>query len=423
MARRGTNLPAVGGYNQAVVLDAVRRGPEGLSRTELAERTGLSPQTVTNVARRLLGAGLIREGETVVRGPGKPRTLLHLEARGRLAVGVHIDPAVATYVLLDLEGTVLQHASTPTPSASRPDDVVALVARSVDALIEAAGVDRGAVLGIGLAAPGPIDVDEGVVLDPPMLPHWRHVPLRRSLSEATGLPVLLEKDVTAAVVAELWSGRDDRRAHFAFVYYGTGYGTGLVVAGEPVRGSSSNAGDAGHMTVSDRGGPCSCGRVGCVGDLITPHALARRAVEEGVLRPSDVSGAALAEALTSGDDVDMRLIEEAFRALVARADAGDGAASGILRTAATDLARAVVVLVNLLDLDTVVFGGPFWAPISRHVLEVLPEAVRSSRALVPKHPVRLEESRIGDDVAAVGAACLVLDHAFSPRPSALLLSA
>nr|WP_316304669.1 AAA family ATPase [Clavibacter michiganensis] len=75
---------------------------------------------------------------------------------------VHVDPAVITSVLLDLEGTVLRHVSSPTPSASRPDEVVALVARLVDGLIADAGVDRQAVLGVGLAAPGPIDVGAGL---------------------------------------------------------------------------------------------------------------------------------------------------------------------------------------------------------------------------------------------------------------------
>ena len=117
--RRGTNLPAVGGYNRSVVLDAVRREAAGLSRTEIAERTGLSPQAVTNVSRRLLDAGLIRESGTVISGPGKPRTMLQLEPGGSFALGVHVDPAVVTYVLLDLHGTVVAHAQTPTPSASK----------------------------------------------------------------------------------------------------------------------------------------------------------------------------------------------------------------------------------------------------------------------------------------------------------------
>lgn len=422
---RGTNLPAIGSYNRSVVLDAVRREGDGLSRTEIAERTGLSPQAVTNVSRRLLDAGLIRENGTVISGPGKPRTMLQLEARGRFAVGVHIDPAVLTFVLLDLEGTVVEHARELTPSASEPDEVVALMARAIDGLIVASGIERDLLLGVGIASPGPVDIGPGLVLDPPMMPLWRHVPLRRALSEATSLPVLLEKDVTACAVAELWlsQGGAGERSDFAFVYYGTGFGTGLVLGRDVLRGASANAGDAGHVMVDDRGHRCTCGRIGCVGELITPHALVREAVVTQVLVEGDVSDEALAEAATRGDGVDMRRIDEAFRALVAKADARDEGALRVLHGAGRHLARALVTIVNLLDLDEVVFGGPFWGPLSRHVLEVLPDALRDDPALIPKHPIRLVESTVGVDVAAVGAACLVLDQTFSPRPSALLIQA
>ncbi|WP_314102262.1 ROK family transcriptional regulator [uncultured Frigoribacterium sp.] len=421
--RRGTNLPAVGGYNRSVVLDAVRRESAGLSRTEIAERTGLSPQAVTNVSRRLLDAGLIRESGTVISGPGKPRTMLQLEPGGSFALGVHVDPAVVTYVLLDLHGTVVAHAQTPTPSASRPDEVVGLIARTVDGLVADSGVDRARLLGIGIAAPGPIDVEDGVVLDPPMLPRWRHVPLRRAIAEATGLPVLLEKDVAAAAVAELWFSDGASRRDFAFVYYGTGFGTGLVIGRDVVRGSSSNAGDSGHVTVASSGRRCTCGRIGCVGELITPHALVRQAVEAGVLTADDLRVDVLDAARSEGDPDDLHRIEEALVALAGKAADGDEGALEILHEAARHLARAVVVVLNLLDLAEVVFGGPFWHVVAPWVLQVLPESVRSSAALIAKHPIALEQSAIGTDVAAVGAACLVLDHAFSPRPSALLISA
>src|SRR3954468_8799970 len=87
---RGTNLPALGGYNQTLILDLVRRSREGISRVELAEQTGLSAQTISNVSRRLLDDGLIREGGKQIAGPGKPRTILHLEPTARYAVGVHL---------------------------------------------------------------------------------------------------------------------------------------------------------------------------------------------------------------------------------------------------------------------------------------------------------------------------------------------
>lgn len=202
--RRGANLPSIGGFNRTVVLDAVRRSPDGLSRVELASRTGLSAQTVSNVTRFLIEAGMIVESGTVVAGRGKPRTILRLEPGSRYAVGVHVDPAVVTYVLLDLAGTVVASSTTSTPTADDPSEVVRTIGSAVDGLIADAGVDVDGVLGVGIASPGPIDVDAGIVVDPPFLPRWRDVPLRDALAEATGHPVLLEKDVTAAAVGEMF---------------------------------------------------------------------------------------------------------------------------------------------------------------------------------------------------------------------------
>ncbi len=411
--RTGTNLPAIGGYNQAVVLDAIRRARDGLSRVEIAESTGLSAQTIGNVTRRLLEAGLVVETGTVSVGRGKPRTILQLRSQGSFAVGVHIDPAVITYVVLDLRGSVVAHSRTRTPSASRPDEVIRLMARSIRDLVDDSGVDRDLVIGVGIASPGPIDVAAGTVLDPPMLAGWQSVPLRASLSEATGLPVLLEKDVTAAAVAELWFATGTSRSDFAFVYYGTGFGTGLVVGREVIRGATSNAGDAGHISVDPDGPLCVCGRPGCVGDLITPRSLVRRAIDAGIVDEP---------ASATDHPADLAAVGRGLRELSERAGADDPAATSILRSAAVHLAHALVIIANLLDVDEFVFGGPFWDDIADVVLDVLPMAVEASPARVAHRSLSYSRSGIGEDVAAVGAACLVLDHAFSPRPSAMLIS-
>jgi predicted NBD/HSP70 family sugar kinase len=407
--RTGTNLPAVGEYNQTVVLDAIRRRPEGITRSEIAALTALSQMTVTNACRRLLDGGLVDEHGRRMSGPGKPAAVVKLNPGGGFAVGVHIDPAQVTYVLVDLSGTVRDHSRTGTPTAKGSNAVIAEMANAIEALIVGSAVDRSRILGIGIASPGPVNVDDGVVLNPPMMPNWHRVALRRSLAEATGLPVLLEKDTTAAVVAELWFADPGTSRDFAFMYYGTGLGTGLSVAGEVVRGVSSNAGDAGHMTVEPGGEACACGRRGCVGYITVPRTLVERAVRDGVLGSSDLD--------------DVVAVEASFGRLAALAAAGDPGANAILADAARSLARAIVVIVNLLDIDQVIFGGPFWAPISSAVLSALPDAVRGDPALIPSHPIRFSASAIPIDVAAVGAATLVLDNTFSPRPSALLLSA
>ncbi|MFJ3032840.1 ROK family protein [Curtobacterium pusillum] len=407
--RRGANLPSIGGFNRTVVLDAVRRSPDGLSRVELASRTGLSAQTVSNVTRFLIEAGMIAESGTIVSGRGKPRTILRLEAASRYAVGVHVDPAVVTYVLLDLAGTVVASSTTSTPTADDPSEVVRTIATAIDGLVRDAEVDTDAVLGVGIASPGPIDVDAGVVLDPPFLPRWRDVPLRDALSEATGYPVLLEKDVTAAVVGEMFLAGESSARNFAFVYFGTGFGVGLAVDHEPVRGVGSNAGDAGHIMVDQgalAGTPDSAGTRGEVGAAVAPDRLVQIARDRGL--PLDAPS-------------DVESVDRAWDGLAAAIDAGDPVAIGLAEDAGTVMGNAVVLIVNLLDIDRVVFGGPFWSRVASAALPAARAAIVESPLLVPKHPVVVDESDRGADVAAVGAACLVLDAALSPRASALLI--
>lgn len=408
--RRGANLPSIGGFNRTVVLDAVRRSPDGLSRVELASRTGLSAQTVSNVTRFLIEAGMIAESGTVVSGRGKPRTILRLEAGSRYAVGVHVDPAVVTYVLLDLAGTVVASSTTSTPTADDPSEVVRTIATAIDELVSGARVDVEAVLGVGIASPGPIDVDAGVVLDPPFLPRWRDVPLRDALAEATGYPVLLEKDVTAAVVGEMFLAGESSARNFAFVYFGTGFGVGLAVDHEPVRGVGSNAGDAGHIMVDQgslAGTPDGEGTRGEVGAAVAPDRLVHIAQARGLA--------------LGGAPADVAAVDRSWDALGAAIDAENPVAVGLAAEAGTVMGNAVVLIVNLLDIDRVVFGGPFWSRIASAALPAAREAIVGSPLLVPKHPVVVTESGRGADVAAVGAACLVLDAALSPRASTLLI--
>jgi predicted NBD/HSP70 family sugar kinase len=270
-------------------------------------------------------------------------------------------------------------------------------------------VDRSRVLGVGIAAPGPVDLDRGVVLDPPLLEGWHGVALRDALSQGTGLRVLLEKDVTAAAVAELWTSKGHERDNFVFFYYGTGVGVGLVLGHEAVRGSTSNAGDAGHIMIDPAGPKCTCGRRGCLGDSVIPRRLVELAIERGVFE-------------SPGRSLDTGLVDECFTSMAKLADAGDTQASLILDEMARRVAAAIVTIVNLLDVDRVVFGGPFWERVSGFLLQRLPELINSSSALATTHPIVVNGSTIGDDVAAVGAACLVLESALSPRPSTLLIS-
>ncbi|WP_345217095.1 ROK family transcriptional regulator [Georgenia halophila] len=399
---RGTNATQLGNFNETVILHAIRRA-DGVSRVELGKATGLSPQTVTNICRRLLDEGLLVEGEKTTGGLGKRRTQLHIDASARTALGAHIDPALTTVTTLDLVGKPIDVERFPTPDD--PEKAVAKIARVLKRLIAESGTDGVGVLGVGVGAPGPVDVARGVICDPPHLPNWRDVPVRDELAAQTGLPTVLEKDTIAAAVAETWAGTFTDGCSAIVLYLGTGIGAGLVIDGEVVRGTTHSAGEAGHLVVDPDGPPCACGLRGCINVAASPRALVEIATHKGVL-----------PAPGPDDNLDSRL-----GMLYDLADAGEPAAREIVRRGAAGVARAALTIGNLVDVSRVVLGGPYWPRMSAYILDAAPTALEAATAASPLHPVALGGTKVGENLGAIGAASLVLDHAYTPRPTRLVL--
>ncbi|MDJ0335547.1 ROK family transcriptional regulator [Salinibacterium sp. G-O1] len=399
----------MGDFNQSVILDAIRRAPTGLSRVELSKSTGLAPQTISNICRRLLDTELIVEAGRESTGPGKPRTMLRLNPEGRYALGVHLDPTFITIVMLDLTGSVVARERRRTPTVTNPEKIISQISSSLNKIIDRSGVPRDKIGGLGIAAPGPIDRDKGTVIDPPQLIGWHRVPLRDALAEATGLPAFLDKDVTAAAIAEMWAGGFNGVGSFIFFYMGTGIGAGLVVHDEVVRGSSNNAGEIGHIVTDPAGPPCFCGLRGCIAVSCLPQSLVQEAELLGVLDDTSMGS-------------DTHTIDARFTELCNAAADGNAVALEIIERSAVRISRAVAVVANVLDVDRIVFGGPFWKRLSELYLRRVPELLEEARVTRSIHRITVTGSELGEDVAAIGAACLILNHTLTPHPEALLLS-
>lgn len=399
-----SNLPQVAEFNSTVVLDAIRRSSAAISRAGVAEATGLAPQTVSDICQRLLDQGLIAEAGTVSNGPGRPRTTLELVPHSRYALGIHIDPAAITYVVLDLVGDIVAHASEETTAANDPDHVITTISARLERLVSDSGIDTARIVGLGIATPGSIDLRSGAVVNPYHLPDWHRVRLRDALTASTGLPVLLDKDVTAAAVAERWAGAALGQSDFAFLYLGTGIGVGSVSGDVVVRGSTANAGDIGHLGTGDGGPLCECGSHGCLGKACSPVHLNRLAVSAGVL---DDEG---------GPEDPISTLHH-FIDLCAHAENGHPAALAILTESAERMARALTAIAGLLDVDLIVLGGPAWTPVAEIYLPVLLRDVNRNFIMRDIHDVRIVGTAIGDEVGAVGAAALVLDQTFAASAS------
>ncbi|MEV5550927.1 ROK family protein [Streptomyces sp. NPDC052309] len=132
----GANLLALRTHNAALVLDLLRTaGTEGISRLELAERTGLTPQAVSKITARLREDGLAAEAGRRASTGGKPRTVLRLVPEAGHALGVHLDRDELRAVLVDLEGTVVGERRTPLDLGAGAEAVVEGVAREAEALV------------------------------------------------------------------------------------------------------------------------------------------------------------------------------------------------------------------------------------------------------------------------------------------------
>ncbi|WUS80590.1 ROK family transcriptional regulator [Streptomyces canus] len=365
----GANLLALRSHNTALVLDLLRgAGAEGISRLELAERTGLTPQAVSKITARLREDGLAVEAGHRASTGGKRRTVLRLVPGAGHAVGVHLDRDALRAVLVDLAGTVVAERCAALDLGAGADAVVEAVAGEVEALAKgvregdgtgAAGADAvaaeplSALLGVGVALPGPLDHTRGVLHRVTGFPEWDGFPLRDALARRLGVPVVVDKDTNAAALGLAVAGE---RGSFAYLHLGTGLGAGLVVDGAVHRGARTGAGEFGHQVVQLDGPPCGCGDRGCV------EALCLAAVARGDLA-------------------------EAARVL--------GIAAGNL--------------VALLDIDLVLLGGRTIATAPdaflRGVAAVLDE--RARRAGEEPVPVRAAPGEVAD-----GAAQLVLGPLF-----------
>ncbi|MDX3401046.1 ROK family transcriptional regulator [Streptomyces sp. ME01-18h] len=316
-AAGGANLLALRSHNTALVLDLLRTaGGAGISRLELAERTGLTPQAVSKITARLRGEGLAAEAGRRASTGGKPRTVLRLVPGAGHALGVHLDRDELRAVLVDLDGTVVAERRAPLDLGAGAETVLEEVARAAEGLAaEGLGGPPGAdgpraptakgpapaagegarspggvlaaaptLLGLGVALPGPLDHVRGVLHRVTGFPGWDGYPLRDALERRLGVPVVVDKDTNAAALGLAVGGAGGRAGDagagggsFAYLHLGTGLGAGLVFGGGVHRGARTGAGEFGHQVVQLDGPPCTCGARGCI------EALCLAAVARGDL--------------------------------------------------------------------------------------------------------------------------------------------
>jgi len=246
---------------------------------------------------------------------------------------------------------------------------------------------------VGIGFPGPLKIDQGIVLTPPNIPDCTNLPLKRILERITNLPVFLENDANAAALGEYWLGAATGAESMVCITLGTGIGGGIVLNGKVWHGAGDIAGELGHMTVRPGGRVCGCGKHGCIetyasasGVAWTARARVRRNKKSAILRfvggkMSAITSAIVYRAAIQGDRTAREVLEETGRIL--------GAAIGNILNI---LNPAMIVLTGGLARAGRLLFHPLRAEVPKHCF---PAAFRGTR-VVP--------GKLGDDAGIAGAA-------------------
>ncbi len=380
----GANAGRARTHNRQVVLDKIRAAGE-IGRAEIARGSGLSTQAVSNIIADLLGDDLIVETGRRAGARGLPPVQYGLNPGGGHALGIEIRPDAVFAAALDLCGRPIASLRRDLKALDR-DGVTEAVRAISGAVTKKAKVSAARCLGAGIVMPGPFG-PTGLTGAASDLPIWRDVSPRDWFSDALGLPVVVENDANAAAVAERVSGVAKELETYAFLYFGSGLGLGMVQNGRLVAGAFGNAGEIGHIPVM------AGGKVMPLESVVSRLSVQRHLSTAGV-------------EVANVDDLD-RAYGDQEPALMDWLDA-----------AAEPLGSAIAIIENILDPEAVILGGA----MPDRVLDHLIGAVRMPAGTVAnrqdRRVPRLMRGASGRMTATLGAAALVINRTFTPQIAA-----
>lgn len=293
-------------------------------------------------------------------------------------------------IVAGLDGKISGDDRRPSRASDGLDATIEALLASLDQACSEAGVKAGALSGLGVATPGWVDTERGVVPAAPQLIGWRDVPLVEVLQDRLGVTVRLENDANAAALGENVYGAGRGTRHMLYITVSTGVGAGIVADGRLYGGAKGSAGEIGHTIVDPSGPLCGCGNHGCLESLSSGTAIARRAVEAADRGES----AALAALREREGRLSARLVADAARK-------GDAASVAIYEEAGRFLGIALANAVNLLSPEAIVLGGG----VMQAKDLFLPRAEETMRHFALSEPLkymRLAEAELGDLAGAMG---------------------
>jgi predicted NBD/HSP70 family sugar kinase len=371
--------------NRDIVLELIRTS-QPISRADLARRSGLGRSTISQIVEQLIEENWVREGAMASPPRGRRPTLVGLN-EDLVAIAVDIHPRQASVALVDLNGRLLSRWVVPL--TSDPAASIRLIIDCMQRMHRTAS--RKSTEGIGISLPGRVDpVTQRLIFAPNL--KWPDFDIKKMVETKMKLPVTMENDATACLVAELVFARMDGVRDAVLVAVGEGVGTCVLANGQLVSGYNGMAGEFGHVSIDPAGPRCGCGKKGCW-EVFGSCRAALRYYRE--LRPK-------------GPVV-------TFQELLNLAEEGDSAAAQALAMQAQGIGRGLRMIIAGVSPSTILIAGditPAW-----HRFGPVIEKEAQDLILAGASPV-IRPTHEGEIARLRGAAALVFQRSARRATSA-----
>lgn len=380
--------------NALLILETImRKAP--ISRSELNQMLGLTQVSVINVTNALLEAGiLVKVGSKNPGSHGRKSVVLDVKKDAFYSIGVELSVGKLVCGLADAKGTLLKFQEFPYAATATPRQFVEKLEAIVADFQKECGISKSDVIGLGIAAPGPLDVQNGILINPPNFPEWNNVPIQRMLEDKIGIPVCLDMETNLAALVEHFYGVSEQYKTTFFLSLAHQWvGGGLLSEQNIFHGFRDSAGEIGHMIVKPGGRKCNCGNYGCLETMIAEEYILEQ-VRHLYERDKETNVTENLEALT---------LKEVF----ARSEQGDSVCRSVVRQMADYIALALGNMVAIFSPEFIVLGGPL-TELSEELVELVAE--RLHQRPYPRHcrEIQVERSALGSKVYVKGATALVL---------------
>lgn len=382
--------------HQARLLRLLRdEGPR--SRAQLGDAVDLSKSKLADELDRLTRLGLVEAGGLAASRGGRRSSIVQIASDLRF-VGIDIGATSVDVAVTNGELAILGHLTEPVDVREGPQRVLSAASALVGKLRQEGLAPE--IHGAGVGVPGPVSFRDGAPFAPPIMPGWNKYPVRDTLSQELGCPVLVDNDVNIMALGEHHAGLAKSVDDFLFVKIGTGIGCGIFVEGRVYRGMTGSAGDIGHISVEEQGPTCVCGNIGCLEAFFSGSALARDALQAARTDRSPFLAQRLADAgsLTAIDVADA-------------AAAGDAVAVAMVRDGGRRVGHVLAGLVSFFNPALIVIGGGV-AEVGHALLAEIRGVVYRRSLPLATGNLPIVVSELGDEAGVTGAAYMISDSVF-----------